>query len=142
MHGLHNMFFFFFKKKKGFMQYFYSICSWVFLAMFKCSILNVTGVLNPPQYTPTWIAYIFKCLMKDNTDHCEFSGQISINKYGIDRWSWILVEHQLKNEVFVQMLFVLFLKLSWYLQRNLFQSFKKKMTGDFCENREFWMDKR
>ena len=33
----------------------------------KCSILDVAGVLNRPQYAPTWIAYIFKCLTKDNT---------------------------------------------------------------------------
>ena len=32
----------------------------------KCSVLNVAGVLNLLQYTPTWIAYIFKCLTKEN----------------------------------------------------------------------------
>ena len=45
-------------------------CSFFFLADFltlgkalanffasKCSILDVAGVLNPLQYTPTWIAY-------------------------------------------------------------------------------------
>ena len=32
----------------------------------KCPILDVAGVLHPPQCAPTWIAYIFKCLRKDN----------------------------------------------------------------------------
>ena len=27
-------------------------------AVFKCSILNDAGVLNPPEYAPTLIAYI------------------------------------------------------------------------------------
>ena len=35
-------------------------------AVFKCSILNDAGVLNPPEYAPTLIAYIFKYLTKDN----------------------------------------------------------------------------
>ena len=48
--------------------FFLSIFSNCFLERryLKCFILDVAGVLNPPQYAPTWIAYIFKCLAKDN----------------------------------------------------------------------------
>ena len=78
MHGLRNMFYF--ERKKAFMQYFYCISSWVFVCrnvhfflcrflncffekalgnffVTKCSILDVAGILDPPQYAPTWIAY-------------------------------------------------------------------------------------
>ena len=70
MHGLHNTCYF--EGKKTLMQYFYCICSWVFVCrnvhFFLRRFVNcfsgkalanffVTGVLNPPQHAPTWIAY-------------------------------------------------------------------------------------
>ena len=81
-HGLHNMFYF--ERKKiscsivtVFVHgYCLPQCSFFFLSIFsncflerrylRCFILDVAGVLNPPQYAPTWIAYIFKFLAKDN----------------------------------------------------------------------------
>ena len=71
---------FYFERKKTFIQYFYGISLRVFvchnvhfflhrflncffekvLANFfdtKCSILDVAGILDPPQYVPTWITY-------------------------------------------------------------------------------------
>ena len=65
MHSLHNMFYSE-RKKVSWSIFTVFVCGYLSAAMFKCSILNDAGVLNPPEYAPTWIAYIFKCLTKDN----------------------------------------------------------------------------
>ena len=77
MHGLHKMCYFERKKKHScsifnvFVHGYLSATMFIFfladfltlgkaLANFfasKCSVLDVAGVLNPLQYTPTWIAY-------------------------------------------------------------------------------------
>ena len=78
MHGLHNMFYFG-RKKQSHSVFTVFLCGYLSAATFifflcrflncffyktlanffvtKCSILDVTGILDPPQYAPTWIAY-------------------------------------------------------------------------------------
>ena len=56
--------FYFERKKLSCSIFTVFVRSYLYAAMFKYSILNVAGVLNPLQYAPTWIAYIFNCLTK------------------------------------------------------------------------------
>ena len=58
MHGLHKIFYFE-RKKVSCSIFTVFVRGYLSAAMFKCSILNDAGVLNPSQYAPTWTAYIY-----------------------------------------------------------------------------------
>ena len=56
MHGLHSMFYFERRKHSFFEEYSVSILGKALPIVTRCSVLDVTGVLKPLKYVPTWIA--------------------------------------------------------------------------------------